>query len=821
MELPSCELVFSRHKKMKLSLILSTAVLQLADAAAVQKRTVDVAELEHYWSYGRSEPVYPTPETKGLGDWADAYAKGKSLVAQMTDEEKNNITYGFSSTTTGCSGVTGSVPRLGYPGVCLQDAASGVRGTDMVNAYASGLHIGASWNRDLAYDHAHYMGAEFKRKGVNVALGPVVGPLGRMARGGRNWEGYSNDPYLAGSLVKNTVRGLQESVVACLKHWIGNEQETNRNTPALLEGSYNQSVSSNIDDKTIHELYMWPFQDAVKAGAGSVMCSYNRLNNSYSCQNSKTINGLLKGELGFQGFVVSDWNAQHTGIASAAAGLDMVMPDSPYWENGNLSLAVKNGSLASTRLDDMATRIVSTWYKYAELENPGFGLPVSLLTPHELVDARDPDSKPTILQGAVEGHVLVKNTDNALPLSNPRLLSLFGYDGIAATRNTMDDLSWSLWTMGLDNTLTYPNGTAVDPTHLEYTFLSSANPNDHGPGVALNGTMISGGGSGSSTPSYIDAPFDAFQRQAYEDSTFLAWDFASQAPTVNPASEACIVFINEAAAEGWDRPYVADPYSDTLVENVAGQCNNTMVVIHNAGVRLVDRWIDHPNITAVIFAHLPGQDSGRALVEVMYGKQSPSGRLPYTVAKNESDYGSLLSPVVPTGTEDIYYPQSNFTEGVYIDYKAFEAKNITPRYEFGYGLTYTTFSYSSLAIAANTTANTSYLPPGTTIAEGGLPSLWDVVVTVTCTVSNTGSFPAAEVAQLYLGIPGGPAKVLRGFEKQLIQPGSEGKVSFDLTRRDLSTWDVEKQSWGLQEGVYEVYVGKSVLDIQLTGTLTI
>ncbi|GLA22010.1 hypothetical protein AnigIFM63326_000142 [Aspergillus niger] len=828
----------SEFENMKVSLTLYAAALQLADAAVVQKRTVDVAELEHFWSYGRSEPVYPTrksvypreprskltqslAETSGLGDWEEAFTKAKSLVAQMTDDEKNNITYGHTSTTNGCSGMTGSVPRLGYPGMCLQDAASGVRGTDMVNAYASGLHIGASWNRDLAYEHAHYMGAEFKRKGANVALGPVVGPLGRMARGGRNWEGYSNDPYLSGSLVQNTIRGLQESVIACVKHFIGNEQETNRNTPQLLDNSYNQSVSSNIDDKTIHELYLWPFHDAVKAGAGAVMCSYNRINNSYGCQNSKTLNGLLKGELGFQGFVVSDWNAQHTGIASAAAGLDLVMPDSVYWENGNLSLAVRNGSLSSTRLDDMATRIVAAWYKYAELEDPGFGMPISLLEPHVPVDARDPASKTTILQGAIEGHVLVKNTGNALPLKEPKILSLFGYDAIAAQRNTMDDLSWSLWTMGLDNALTYPNGTAVDPSHLKYLFLSSTNPSENGPGVALNGTMISGGGSGSSTPSYIDAPFDAFQRQAYEDNTFLAWDFASQSPVVNPASDACLVFINEAAAEGWDRPYVADPYSDTLVENVASQCNNTMVIIHNAGIRLVDRWVENPNITAVIYGHLPGQDSGRALVEIMYGKQSPSGRLPYTVAKNASDYGALLNPVVPSGTNDLYYPQDNFTEGVYIDYKAFEQKNITPRYEFGYGLTYSTFDYSGLKISVHSGVNTDYLPPNSTIEEGGISALWDVVATVTCSVSNTGSVAAAEVAQLYLGIPGGPAKVLRGFEKKLIQPGKHMKVQFDLTRRDLSSWDVVNQAWGLQKGDYSVYVGKSVLDTQLTGTLTI
>ncbi|RAH86226.1 putative beta-glucosidase [Aspergillus japonicus CBS 114.51] len=811
---------------MKLTVPLTAAALPLAGAAVIQPRTLNVTDLEHYWSYGRSEPVYPTPETQGLGDWEDAFTKAKALVAQMTDEEKNNITYGYSSTTNGCSGNTAGVPRLGYPGICLQDAASGVRGTDMVNGYASGLHVGASWNRELAYQRAQYMGAEFKRKGVNVALGPVAGPLGRIARGGRNWEGFSNDPYLAGALTGDTVRGLQESVIACVKHLIGNEQETNRNSPQMLTGSHNNSVSSNIDDKTMHELYLWPFQDAVKAGAGSVMCSYNRINNSYGCQNSKTMNGLLKGELGFQGFVVSDWSAQHTGLASADAGLDMAMPSSEYWDSNQLATAVANGSLAATRLDDMATRIVAAWYKYAELEDPGHGMPVSLLEPHTLVDARDPAAKETIFQGAVEGHVLVKNTNQALPLSSPRFLSLFGYDAVAAPQNTMDDLSWSLWAMGWTNTQTYPNGSAVDPTMLKYIFLSSADPTATGPGIALNGTMYTGGGSGASTPSYIDAPFDALQRQARADNTFLAWDFTSPAPLVNPASEACLVFINAAAAEGWDRPALSDSYSDNLVQHVASQCNNTMVIIHNAGIRPVDAWIEHPNITAVMYAHLPGQDSGAALVEVLYGKQSPSGRLPYTVARNASDYGALLGPTLPSAAKDkteIYYPQDDFSEGVYIDYKHFEARNITPRFEFGFGLTYANFTYSNLVVTTPTTAVTSYTPPditAATVAEGGLPSLWDVLVAVSCTLENTGAVAAKEVAQLYVGIPGGPAKVLRGFAKELVEPGQTKEVTFHLTRRDLSTWDVVAQSWVLPRGEYGLFVGKSVADVQLTGSVS-
>jgi beta-glucosidase len=145
----------------------------------------------------------------------------------------------------------------------------------MVNGYSSGIHVGAAWNRNLTYQRANHMGAEFKAKGVSVALGPVAGPLGKRAEGGRNWEGFSNDPYLSGSLMFESVRGLQRNVISCVKHFIGNEQETNRIPPSLVQ-DYNQSISSNIDEKTLHELYVWPFQDAIRAGAGSIMCSYNR-----------------------------------------------------------------------------------------------------------------------------------------------------------------------------------------------------------------------------------------------------------------------------------------------------------------------------------------------------------------------------------------------------------------------------------------------------------------------------------------------------------------------------------------------------------------
>jgi beta-glucosidase len=236
---------------------------------------------------------------------------------------------------------------------------------------------------------------------------------------------------------------------------------------------------------------------------------------------------------------------------------------------------------------------------------------------------------------------------------------------------------------------------------------------------------------------------------------------------------------------------------------------------------LVDQWIDNPNVTAVLFAHLPGQDAGNSLVEVIYGDQAPSGRLPYTVAKNESDYGDLLRPVTADNSSN-YYTSANFTEGVYIDYRRFDALNITPRYEFGFGLTYTTFTYEGLKwnITAEG-ANASALPPLSPVTQGGPESLWDILAIVQADVKNTGAVAAPEVPQLYVGIPNAPAKQLRGFEKIPLQPEESKTVSFPLTRRDLSIWDVVQQNWVLQKGEYKIYVGASSRDVRLTGSLVL
>lgn len=264
---------------------------------------------------------------------------------------------------------------------------------DHNSAFPAGVNVAATWNRSLAYTRGAATAREFSEKGADVQLGPSLGPLGKYPDGGRVWEGFSPDPVLTGVMTAETIKGMQDAgVIACAKHYIGNEQETFRLAYEAQLYGYNitQSVSSNIDDKTMHELYLWPFVDAVRgrfncvpcvaaipvfltnlhlAGVGSVMCSYNQINNSYGCSNSYTLNNLLKGELGFQGFVVSDWGAHRSGVGDALAGLDMSMPGdvivgSPYTYWGtNLTVAALNGTLPEWRIDDMATRIMAAYFR--------------------------------------------------------------------------------------------------------------------------------------------------------------------------------------------------------------------------------------------------------------------------------------------------------------------------------------------------------------------------------------------------------------------------------------------------------------------------
>ncbi|RDL36358.1 Glycoside hydrolase [Venustampulla echinocandica] len=698
----------------------------------------------------------------GDGDWAAAYTKAKAALGKLSNQDKVNMVTGSGWQKGPCVGNTVAINSINYPALCLQDGPLGIRYAQQVTAFPAGITTGSTWDPSLMYARGYAIGEEAKGLGVHVQLGPVAGPLGKIPTGGRNWEGFAADPYLSGIAMAETVEGMQAAgVQACAKHYIGNEQELHRGTQ-----------SANIDDRTNHELYLWPFADAVKANVTSVMCSYNKFNTTWVCENKQLLTNILKDELDFQGYVVSDWAGQHSTAGSANAGLDMTMPGDNFGDNkflwgSALLQAIQTSEVPQSRLDDMVTRILASWYfvgqdkGYPSVQgwtswNGGIGGPNV-----------QGDHKNVARAIARDGIVLLKNDDNALPLKKPASLAIIGDDAIVNPKgaNSCED-------RGCDS-----------------------------------GTLAMGWGSGTADFPYLIAPLDAIKAQASKDGTTITTSTTDDPSQGASAAAAAATAIVEGAAG--DRLNL-DPWhnGNDLVKAVANVNKKTIVVVHSAGPLILEPILSLPNVVAVVWAGIPGQETGNGLADILYGSTSPSGKLPYTIAKAPSDYGVSIA----SGDD-------NYSEGLYIDYRHFDKNSISPRYEFGFGLSYTTFSYSSLT---STPISTS--PGSTTKAPGGISNLYDTVATVTATITNNGTVAGAEVAQLYIGLPSSapatPVRQLRGFNKISLQPAASATVKFTLRRKDLSYWDSGSQKWVLPTGTFNVFVGASSRDLRLTGTLT-
>ncbi|KAM7204363.1 Glycoside hydrolase superfamily [Rhypophila sp. PSN 637] len=647
-----------------------------------------------------ARPYYPAPHGGWTASWRDSYAKAQALVEQMTLAEKTNITGGVGI----YMGNTGSADRLGFPQLCLQDSALGVASTDNITAFPAGITTGATFDKDLIYARGVALGQEFRGKGANVYLGPAVGPMGRKPLGGRNWEGFGSDPVLQGISAALTIKGVQEQgVIATIKHLIGNEQEMFR-----MYNPFQPGYSANIDDRTLHELYLWPFADSVHAGVGSVMTAYNAVNGSASSQNSYLINGILKDELGFQGFVMSDWLSQISGVASALAGLDMAMPGDTmvplfgfsYWKY-DLSRSVLNGSVPLDRLNDMATRIVAAWYQMGQDKNyprPNFSSNTKnredLLYPAAIASPRgqvnwfvnvQADHYKIARQVAQDAITLLKNDDNILPLSPSGSFKVFGTDA------------------------------AVNPD---------------GPNACMNracnkGTLGMGWGSGVADYPYFDDPISAIRKRA-SDVTYYQTDNFPSVPTPKD-DDIALVFINSDAGENsftvegnnGDRnsaKLAAWHDGDELVKRAAAKYKNVIVVVHTVGPLLLEQWHDPPSVKAVLFAHLPGQEAGESLTNILFGDTSPCGHLPYSITKKADDLPSSVADLKGFALGQV---QDTYSEGLYIDYRYLNKMGTKPRYAFGHGLSYTNFSFSEISISPVTKLTTSL--PGPRAAKAPTP----------------------------------------------------------------------------------------------------
>jgi beta-glucosidase len=321
---------------------------------------------------------------------------------------------------------------------------------------------------------------------------------------------------------------------------------------------------------------------------------------------------------------------------------------------------------------------------------------------------------------------------------------------------------------------------------------------------------------------YLSSPADAISTRAKKDSatvTLSTSDTPSQGATAAKSADVAIVFITSDSGEEYitveghagDRNNLnAWHNGEALVKAVAEVNKNTIVVIHSTGPILLEAFADLTNVKAIIWAGLPGQEAGNALVDVLYGDVNPGGKLPFSITKKASDYGTTIQ----ANTD-------SFPEGLFIDYRALDKKNIAPRYEFGYGLSYTVFNYSNLAITGSPTSGPETGP----IVPGGALSLFDVVSTITATITNSGATSGSEIVQVYVSLPASvpetPVRQLRGFQKlKNLEAGESREVKIDLRRKDLSYWDKSVKKWVLPKGDFTLYIGASSRDLRLNGHLT-
>jgi beta-glucosidase len=490
-----------------------------------------------------------------------AARRAGELRDQMGLDEKLRLVHGIEGAFVGNVAAVAGLPAL-----TLQDGPAGVARLHDVTAFPAPITLAASWDRDLVQRWGAAMAAEERGKGAMVQLGPMMN-LVRSPAAGRNFESFGEEPFLSAALVAADVTGIQsQKIVATAKHFVGNEQETNRD-----------GGDSQIDERTLHEIYYAPFAAAVEAGVGAVMCSYNRLGGTYACENPAALADLKSG-MGFAGWVMSDWGATHSTIASANAGLDMEMPYDTYFGSA-LASAVAAGSVAQARVDDMVGRILTSLVRLGVLDEPPTGVPSSVVTSDE--------HSALAREAAAAGITLLTNRDGALPL---------------------------------------------DATVRSVAVIGSAGG---------DAPYFAGGGSAYVEPRSVVSPLAALQAQAgstmsirYARGDGDGGDPA-QAVAAAAAADAAIVFAAVDSSEGADRGSLglrAD--TDALIAAVATANRRTVVVLHVPGAVLMP-WLDQ--VKAVLVAFYPGEENGNALAPILLGAASPGGKLPVTFPRAATD----------------------------------------------------------------------------------------------------------------------------------------------------------------------------------------
>ncbi|KWN59391.1 glycoside hydrolase family 3 C-terminal domain-containing protein [Burkholderia ubonensis] len=692
-----------------------------------------------------------------------AHRRADALVRKMTLDEKLRFIhsqYEMSKVPGGGAGYIQGVPRLGIPDLNMVDSATGSGSTSQASTtFPATLAVAASWDRRLAYDYGTQVAIQLRAQGFGMGLGGGAN-LAREPRGGRLFEYLGEDPLLAGELLaERTLATQRHKVIATIKHYAGNEQEHGR-----------MGGNSQIDERTLRELYLLPFEIAAKrAQPGSVMCSYNRLNGDYACENAHLLNDVLKNEWGFQGQVQSDWGATHSTAKAVNAGLDEEEDVGPsvFLTPAAVKQAIANGSVSTARLDDMVRRKLFVMIRTGVMDDPPKG-----------GGAIDFAAAGRFAQAAAERSiVLLKNDGNQLPLAAAALarIAVIGGHADAAvlsgggSGNTRDPVTGSFAGCG---GLAF--GASAGCSWWRNPWLKVDVPIVAAIRALAPAAQVTFAGNSDQ-----QAPFRAYTQQEIDQAAALA-----------ARSDVAIVVVAQPAGEDFGDLQslgLANPSNqDALVDAVARANPHTVVVVQSGNPVLMP-WKDR--VAAIVEAWYPGEGGGNAIANVLFGKVNPSGRLPVTFPARDQD-----TPTWKAG--GAFDNDPVYAERLNIGYRWYDANNVKPMFEFGYGLSYTHFSYSGLSVSRQ--------------RDGSLG--------VSFTVRNDGPVAGADVPQVYLGVPykDEPPRRLVGWEKIDLNPGEARRVRITVPPRMQSVWDASRNGWRYVPGG-TVFVGASSRDIRLQG----
>lgn len=678
----------------------------------------------------------------------------KKLVNELTLEEKASL----------CSGAdfwhTEAIDRLNIPAAMVSDGPHGIRKQENLAdhmgvaesikaiGFPTASAMACSFDRDLLHKVGDALGEECVAEDLAVLLGPGIN-MKRSPICGRNFEYYSEDPVVAGELGAAFVNGVQEhGVGTSLKHFAANNQEWRR-----------MSISAEIDERTLREIYLAAFETVVKkAHPWTIMCSYNRINGVYSCENDWLLNKVLRDEWGFEGLVMTDWGAMDERVPSLKAGLDLEMPDCHGETDKLIVKAVQSGELEESVLDTAVERILTMVDKYltarkdidpASMVHP---LPSSVERGYD-VAAHHALARTTAEQSAV----LLKNED-ILPLQKDKKIAFIG------------------------EFAKVPRIQGGGSSHINNTSIESA--------------LDAAGDSVSYAQGFhID--------EETTDETLL-----QEAITLAKESDVAVIFAglpDSFESEGFDRTHLNMPANQNeLIARISEVQPNVVVVLHS-GSPIAMPWLD--KVAGVLQMYLAGQASGGAAVNLLFGDATPCGKLAETFPLHLEDNPSYLN--FPGNREKVCYQ-----EGVFIGYRYYDKKKMDVLFPFGYGLSYTDFTYSNMKVTVN----------GKNATDVDVIKETDEII-VSADITNTGNCDGAEIVQLYIKNPVvyeiRPEKELRDFAKVFLKAGETKTVTFTLNARAFSYYETRIHDWYAESGDYEILLASSSRDIRLQDTVSI